>query len=404
MMLRQRVLADQQRRRGADLWRQPQAWESAPGQRIIAAGRTLINFAGNDYLGLAQEPRLAQSLARAAQQYGVGSGASRLVSGTHPEHLQVEEELAQWLGRPQALFFGSGYLLNLALASVFLERGDRVVCDRLNHASLVDGARLSRAEVRRYPHADVAAAERQLAGAMGATLLVSDGVFSMDGDCAPVAALQQLSERHGALLAIDDAHGLGVLGSNGLGCFDAAGVMPADDTLLLGTCGKALGTAGAFVAGDALWIEQLRQSARSWIYSTAPPPAVAAATRTALGILRSEPERRRRLSQLIAYFRQCAAQLGLPLCASHSAIQPLIVGASGAALALARDLEQRGLWVVAMREPTVPHGTARLRITLSAGHQRSDVDQLLEALSELWPRFAPQDQLTQFKTQQGQQR
>lgn len=388
MKLRARILAQQRQRQQAQLWRRARAWQQQAGQILCGPDdQILVNFAGNDYLGLAQHPAVKDAMAKAALRLGAGSGASRLVSGTHPEHLTLEQAIARWLGREQALFFASGFQLNSGLLSALLGRGDRVVCDRLNHASLVDSARLCEAEVRRYRHRDVDSARRQLSDAPEALVIATDGVFSMDGDVAPVQALQGLAQAHEALLIVDDAHGLGVLGDSGLGVFEHQQVPVGPDTLLIGTCGKALGTSGAFIAGDALWIEQLRQHARGWIYSTAPPPAVAVATRTALEIIQQEPQRRMALHDNIALFRRLLQTQGLPDSQSSSAIQPVIVGSNENALALSHALEQQGFWVVAMREPTVPRGTARLRITLAADHEPAYIEALVQALAEAWQQL-----------------
>jgi 8-amino-7-oxononanoate synthase len=393
MKLRARILAQQQQRQQAQLWRRARAWQQQAGQILCGADdQILVNFAGNDYLGLAQHPAVKDAMAKAALRFGAGSGASRLVSGSHPEHIALEQAIARWLGREDALFFASGFQLNSCLLSAFLKRGDRVVCDRLNHASLVDSARLCEAVVRRYRHVDVDSAQQQLADAThddsdAAVVIATDGVFSMDGDVAPVRSLQAMAQHHGALLVVDDAHGLGVLGDSGLGVFEHQRIPVAADTLLIGTCGKALGTSGAFVAGDGVWIEQLRQHARGWIYSTAPPPALAVATRTALDIIQQEPQRRMALHDNISWFRRLLAAQHLPDSGSTSAIQPVIVGENEKALALSHALEQQGFWVVAMREPTVPRGTARLRITLAADHEPAYIEALVQALAEAWQQL-----------------
>ncbi|GAB4194675.1 MAG: 8-amino-7-oxononanoate synthase [Wenzhouxiangellaceae bacterium] len=390
MTLDQRIRQAREQRQAADLWRQPVTWRSLEGQRLNADGRELIDFSANDYLGLSRHPEVIEAFTLTAQRQGIGSRASRLVSGSHPEHQAVEEALAEWLGYPAALFFASGYLANLALVDGLLQRGDTVVCDRLNHASLIDAARISRAHSRRYPHADVAAAARQLAhaGDQGVRMLLTDGVFSMDGDVAPLAALAATARQHHAVLAVDDAHGIGVWGDQGRGSVAALALTAEQVPLLVGTAGKALGAQGAFICGPRDWIEHLHQRARSWIYTTAPPPAIAAAVTAAIRVVREQPQWQQRLQQRISQWRQGLSQLGLPLSQSHSAIQPLIVGASGAAISLSKALARQGFWVVAMREPTVPAGSARLRITLSAAHAPEDVERLLETLAQLWPRYA----------------
>ena len=274
-------------------------------------------------------------------------------------------------------------MANLGMVCALAGRGDLVAEDRLNHASLIDASRLSGARVRRYAHADPDAAARRLATATGHRFIVTDGVFSMDGDAAPLAALAEVAVRTDAALLVDDAHGLGVLGRDGRGSLDAAGLAPTAVAALVGTLGKALGTFGAFVAGSEAVVETLIQRARSYIYTTAPPPAVATATLAALRLAREEGWRRERLATLIARFRSAAADLGLRLVPSATPIQPVIAGDARAALAAAEQLFARGLWVSAIRPPTVPAGSARLRITFSAAHREQDVDRLLEALAQI---------------------
>ncbi|WP_049620689.1 8-amino-7-oxononanoate synthase [Frateuria defendens] len=371
-------------RRETGLWRHAQASETADSPWLVRDGRRLLGFCSNDYLGLARHPDLAAALKRGADEAGVGSTASALVCGHHREHAALEEELAAWTGRERALLFSTGYMANLGVTQALLARGDASVQDKLNHASLLDAAALAGAELKRYPHADVAGARRQLASRpQAAALLATDGVFSMDGDVAPLAGLAALAAEEGALLLVDDAHGLGVLGPQGAGCVAEAGLDARQVPLLVGTLGKALGTAGAFVAGPAALIEGIAQFARSHVYTTAPPPALAAATRAALRLARDDEARRQHLHALIARFRRGAAQLGLPLSPSRTPIQPLLLGDTAAALAAAQALEARGLLVTAIRPPTVPAGTARLRITLSAAHDEDQVDRLLAALGEV---------------------
>ncbi len=321
---------------------------------------------------------------RAAADYGVGSGASHLVCGHSVLHQQLEEALAEFTGRPRALLFSSGYMANTGILTSLLQRGDQVLEDRLNHASLLDGGLHSGARFQRFAHGDAAALERKLARTDGVQLVVTDGVFSMDGDTAPLGELAAACARHDAWLMVDDAHGFGVLGERGAGSTEAAGLDHAAVPVLMATLGKALGTAGAFVAGSELLIETLIQQARSYIYTTALPPAVAGASLESLRLVQEESWRREHLGQLIRRFRRGAAELGLPLLASDSAIQPLSVGDAAAALALSERLRQRGLLISAIRPPTVPAGTSRLRITLSAAHSDSQVDQLLEQLAACW--------------------
>ena len=381
-----RIAARQAERERAGLLRRLRAVEQAQGPRVRIDGRELLAFCSNDYLGLAQHPQLIKALRRAAGDCGVGSTAAHLVIGHHREHAALEAELADWTGRERALLFSTGYAANLGALQALLGADDLCVQDRLNHACLLDGARLAGCTLKRYPHADVAGAARQLATApQAATLVASDGVFSMDGDLAPLPALAALCAREQATLMIDDAHGLGVLGPQGAGSVADAGLVQTDVPVLMATLGKALGCAGAFVAGPASLIDGLTQFARTWVYSTALPPALAATARAAVALARRSDDRRAHLVALIARFRTGAAQLGLPLAASSTPIQPLLLGDSAAAMRAAAALETRGLLVTAIRPPTVPEGTARLRITLSAAHDEADVDRLLAALAEVMP-------------------
>ena len=351
-------------------------------------GRPVIAFCTNDYLGLARHPRVVAAFQRGAEVYGVGSGSAHLVAGHGPAHEALEEELADFLGRPRALLFSTGYMANLGVIQALAGPGDPVFEDKLNHASLIDGALLARARLRRYPHADMAALRRQVQGHIttegtATALIATDGVFSMDGDLAPLPELAALARAAGAWLLVDDAHGIGVLGREGRGCLDHFGLGMEEVPILVGTLGKALGTFGAFVAGEDDLIETLIQSARSYIYTTAPPPALAAATRASLALARREEWRRERLRELIGGFRAGAAQLGLPLLPSPTPIQPLLAGSAERALAWSQALEARGLLVTAIRPPTVPLGSARLRVTLSALHSDQELDMLLEALADL---------------------
>lgn len=347
--------------------------------RQVAKSNTL-DFAGNDYLGLAQDPRVSEAQAAGARRYGAGAGASHLVSGHLEVHDALEEALAHWTGRERALLFSTGYMANLGVLQALADRHTALFQDRLNHASLIDGAALSGARSRRFHHRDAIDLESLLARSECThKLVVSDGVFSMDGDIADLATLVEVSRQHSAWLMIDDAHGVGVLGDNGSGCVGSTW-NSTDVPILVGTLGKALGTAGAFVAGDAELIEHLIQFSRSYIYTTAQPPAIAAATLKALEIVQGEPERRDQLNANIAYFRHEALQLGLPLSESATPIQPLILGDETRTLSWALQLQQKSIQVGAIRPPTVPKGESRLRVTLSARHQHDDIDQLLAAL------------------------
>jgi 8-amino-7-oxononanoate synthase len=367
---------------------------------VRVGGRLLRNFCSNDYLGLSHHPALVRSATECMSRFGFGAGAAHLVSGHSLEHHALEEELAAFTGRERALLFSSGYMANLGVISALTDRHDLVLADRWNHASLLDAARLSGARLRRYAHVDMAQAAQMLlaqraaadsdeshksnGGGTATTLIVTDGVFSMDGDLAPLPELVALAQRHDCALMVDDAHGLGVIGINGRGTLEQTGVAASAVPILVGTLGKALGTFGAFVAGDADLIDYLIQRARTYIYTTALPPVVAAASRAALRLVEQESWRRERLQSLTQRFRTAVAALGVPLTTSTTPIQPLIVGEAAWALALSEALMNAGFWVAAIRPPTVPAGSARLRVTLSAAHREQDVDALAETLGQLW--------------------
>lgn len=354
--------------------------DGAGGVHLVVDRRPLLSFASNDYLGLAAHPALREAAIACVARDGIGATAAHLVGGHRTEHAALEAELAEFCGRPRALLFSTGYAANLGIAQALIGAGDSLVEDKLNHASLIDAATLSGAKLRRYLHADVASASRQLAAAEGASLLSTDGVFSMDGDVAPLAGLADAANAAGSTLVVDDAHGFGVLGRDGRGSIDAAGLDLAGVPVYMATLGKALGVGGAFVAGSAELIEGLVQFARTYVYTTAMPPALAAATRTALKVLRYEPWRRDRLGHLIAQFHRGAAARGIPLLPSMTPIQPVRIGSSPRALAVSRRLEAAGFFVPAIRPPTVPKGQARLRVTLSAAHTEREVEALLTAL------------------------
>jgi 8-amino-7-oxononanoate synthase len=382
--LLQRLAVQTAEREHANLRRRLRSIDHVEGPWLQTGRRRLLSFCSNDYLGLAQHPSLVAALTRAAREQGIGSTSAHLICGHRAAHAQLEEALAAWTGRGRALLFSTGYMANLGVMQALLARGDICVQDKLNHACLLDGARLSGAELKRYPHADADAAARQLAAHPGAAaMLATDGVFSMDGDVAPLHALAQLCARERATLMVDDAHGFGVLGDDGAGSLGAAKLGQHEVPLLMATLGKALGCSGAFVAGSAALIEGLIQFARPYIYTTAMPPALAAAALEAVRLAQAETWRREKLAALIARFRAGAAQLDLPLTASASAIQPLLLGDARAAVQAAQILERQGLLVVAIRPPTVPVGQARLRITLSAAHEEAHVDALLGALADL---------------------
>lgn len=371
-------------RENAQLLRRLRTIDHAEGPWLDVGNGRLLSFCSNDYLGLAQHPQLVAALTRAAREHGVGSTSAHLICGHRTEHAELEEALAAWTGRERTLLFSTGYMANLGVLQALLMRGDVCVQDKLNHACLLDGAKLSGAELKRYPHADVAAAARQLASSPNAAaLLATDGVFSMDGDVAPLRELAALCAHEHATLMVDDAHGLGVLGMNGAGSISATNLGQHEVPLLMATLGKALGCMGAFVAGPAALIDGLIQFARPYIYTTAMPPPLAAAALEAVQLAQTETWRRKKLFALIERFRRGATELGLPLAPSTSAIQPLLLGSADAALAAAQTLERQGLLVSAIRPPTVPQGQARLRITLSAAHEEAHVDRLLAALETL---------------------
>ncbi|MBL3528780.1 MAG: 8-amino-7-oxononanoate synthase [gamma proteobacterium endosymbiont of Lamellibrachia anaximandri] len=371
-------------RRRDDLYRARRTVDGPQQPELLIDGRPMLSFCSNNYLGLANHPEVIRALQQGAGRYGVGSGSAHLISGHSRAHEELEEALAVFTGRPRALLFSTGYMANLGVVSALLGRGDLLFEDRLNHASLVDAGVLSRARLKRYQHADVDSLERQLkAAGEGRRLIVTDGVFSMDGDLAPLPALAQLAAEHDAWLMVDDAHGLGVLGETGGGCTSHFGLSEKEVPILMGTLGKALGTFGAFVAGSEALIETLIQQARSYVYTTATPPALAEATLVSLQIAQEESWRRERLQKLIARFREQVAGFGLSLMASETPIQPIVAGSAGRALAWSRHLEAQGVLVSAIRPPTVPEGSARLRITLSASHSYAQLERLLEVLAEL---------------------
>ncbi|MEC9341946.1 MAG: 8-amino-7-oxononanoate synthase [Pseudomonadota bacterium] len=368
-------------RRVQDAWGSPQA----PLRRMPPG--EYLNFSSNDYLGLANHPRVCSALSRGAARWGCGTGAAHLLGGHTTEHAALEEELAGFVGRQRALLFGSGYLANVGVIGALVERGDAIFQDRLNHASLIDGALGSRAAFKRYRHADVGQlAELLAADSARHRLVVTDGVFSMDGDVAPLEQLATVCRERDAWLMVDDAHGLGVLGDTGAGSVAGAGLSVNEVPVFMATLGKALGTAGAFVAGSDALIDYLIQRARTFVYSTAAPAAVAAATREALRVVQEEPQRRERLHELMRRFRAGAAQAGLPLLPSSTPIQPLLLGGVERLLVWRDALREAGILVGAIRPPTVPRGTARLRITLTAAHTAGQVDRLLETLAAIASR------------------
>jgi len=344
-------------------------------------GKSLINFCSNDYLGLAGHPDIAAALKAGVDQYGTGSGASHLISGHSTAHQHLEEQLAAFTGRPRALLFSTGYMANLGVINALVNRHDLVLEDQLNHASLLDGGHLSRADYKRYKHNNMQQLDYLLEQSTASRkLIVTDGVFSMDGDLAPLPEMSTVAAQHSGWLMVDDAHGMGVLGATGAGIVEQQGLTVEQVPILMGTLGKSFGTFGAFVAGSEALIETLIQFARTYIYTTALPPAIAAASSASLQLVRREHWRREHLQQLIQRFRDGAQQLGIQLMDSQTPIQPLLINNDQLVMEANQQLRSRGFMVGAIRPPTVPAGSGRLRITLSASHSNQQIDQLLDAL------------------------
>ncbi len=365
------------------LLRRRRVLDSPCGPDAVVDGQQCIAFCSNDYLGLANHPAIIAAAQQAAAQWGVGSGASHVVSGHLRPHEQLEERLAAFVGRERALYFTTGYMANLAIVPALVERQDAIFADRLNHASLIDAALLSRAEHIRFPHGDMdALAARLQQSHARRKLIVTDAVFSMDGDLAPLPTLFQLAERFDAWLVVDDAHGFGVLGPQGRGSIAHFQLPPSPRLILMGTLGKAAGVSGAFVAGSSLVIEWLIQRARPYIFTTASSPIMAAALQTSLDLIASGDERRAHLQHLIHRLQSGCKELSWRLLASSTAIQPVLIGENQAAVQLSMQLLQRGFWVPAIRPPTVPAGTARLRISLSAAHTEAHIDGLIAAIQD----------------------
>ena len=353
------------------------------GPRIVVDGRELLAFCSNDYLGLARHPRIVEAAIEAASRYGVGEGASHLLSGHSAVHERLEERLAEFMQMPRALLFSTGYQANIGAVTALAGPEDAIFSDALNHASLIDGVRLSRARVVRYPHADLGFLSGALAESDARTkLIVTDGVFSMDGDIAPLPAMLDLCERHDAWLLVDDAHGFGVMGPQGRGSPAHFGLR-SPRIVYVGTLGKAAGVAGAFVAGAAEVVESVLQRARTYIYTTAAPAMLAAAVETSLELIREDEWRRERLRNLIVVLREGLRESERPLAPSDTPIQPLVLGGNSEAVRASTALRERGILVPAIRPPTVPEGTARLRISLSAAHSEDEVLRLAAALREV---------------------
>jgi 8-amino-7-oxononanoate synthase len=370
-------------RREKNLFRQRVELQSAQQVLPIINGKKMLSFCSNDYLGFANHPNIAAAMKLAVDEYGVGAGASHLIDGHHREHELLEQELAAFTGREAALVFSTGYMANLGVMQALMTRNDTIVQDKLNHASLIDGNTLAQSKMLRYRHNDMVHLNDRLNAANGKKLVVTDGVFSMDGDCASLTELSGVAQEHDAWVLVDDAHGVGVLGPQGSGLVNELGLTSKDVQLLVGTLGKAFGTSGAFVAGDQQTIDYILQFARTYTYTTASPPAIAAATRASLQLVMKADAERAHLVDLIQRLRTGVTSLGLELMASTTPIQPIVIGSSEKAMKLSEALKNRGLLVTAIRPPTVPEGTARLRITLSAEHSFEQVDTLLNALGDI---------------------
>lgn len=378
-----RLAADLAALESEGLRRRRRVLQTPQRARVKVDGREYLAFCSNDYLGLAAHPQLVAAACEGAGAYGVGAGASHLILGHTAAHDALESALARFVGLPAALYFSAGYMANLALVTTLAGRGDAIFADRLNHASLNDAAVLSRADFKRYPHLDLAALERLLASSRaGSKVIATDAVFSMDGDIAPVRELLDLAERHDAWLVLDDAHGFGVLGASGRGVLEHAAIR-SPRIAYMATLGKAAGVCGAFVAGARELVETLVQRARTYVYTTAPPPLLAHALVKSLELIEGEAWRRTLLAKLVARLKLGLRESRWALRVSETAIQPLVIGSSSDALALSERLAERGLLVPAIRPPTVPRGTARLRISLSADHSVEDVDRLTAALMSI---------------------
>lgn len=374
-------------KRRAGLFRKRLINNSAQGVRPTIDGRQVLSFCSNDYLGLANHPDIKRAFIQAVENYGVGSGSAHLINGHSQLHHDCEQHLAEFTGRDQALLFSTGYMANLAITSALLGRHDFAYQDKLNHASLIDAAKICGARLVRYRHNDTEqlAALLQENQSESRKLVMTDGVFSMDGDCADLIEISRISARHQSWCMVDDAHGFGVLGKTGAGLLEQLELSQQQVPILMATLGKAVGTAGAFVAGSDDLIETLIQQARPYIYTTASPPAIAAATMCSLAIIEQEAWRREKLQELITYFRERMAGIDVELMPSNTAIQPIVTGDNNRTLELSNKLMREGIHVGAIRPPTVPVGSARLRVTLSAAHEKSDIDQLVNLLARFYP-------------------
>ncbi|WP_372740297.1 8-amino-7-oxononanoate synthase [Neptunomonas sp.] len=378
------LAAELDARKAASLYRERKVLQSPQQPEVVVDGKAYLAFCSNDYLGLANHPAIISAFKQAADEYGVGGGASHLVNGHSVHHHALEEELAEFTGRPRAILFSNGYMANLGTVNALLDKQDAVFEDRLNHASLLDAGLLSGARFQRYLHNDSASLAQRLAKTQARrALVVTDGVFSMDGDIADLPSVCEVARQHNAWVMVDDAHGIGCLGKTGAGCAEHFNLSQQQLPVLMGTLGKAFGTSGAFVAGSEDLIETLIQHARTYIYTTSMPPAVAAATRASLKLVQTEQWRREQLKYLIERFRRGCEQLGLNLMDSPTPIQPIMIGDADKAMSMSAALREKGMFITAIRPPTVPGGSARLRVTLSASHTEAQVDRLLDALDQV---------------------
>lgn len=381
MPWRNELWRQHEQRKSDSLWRNLKTVDAPPDRTIGIGDKELLNFCSNNYLSLANHQALIDAATGAAQKFGTSTSASHLIAGHTCLHGELEAKIAEFTGAEKAILFSTGYMANLAVPDTLLCRNDLLIQDRLNHASIIDGGKITNAKVRRYAHNDVEAAARLLdTSDHDRKLLVTDGVFSMDGDVAPLNELQSVCQKNDAVLMVDDAHGFGVLGTGGIGSLETTGLTPTGNVLMLGTLSKACGSFGAFVAGDAVYIDTLIQHARSFIYTTALPAPVVAASTKAIDLIRTESWRREKLRENIQYFRNRAAERSIALTESTTPIQPIIIGDNQATLKLSQQLLEQGIMVVAIRPPTVPAGQARLRITLMTDHTHSDIDRLVDAL------------------------
>ena len=385
LLLKQQQLAEAlQQRQVLKRYRRRSISDSAQSVNCTIDGKQYLAFTSNDYLGLANHPAVIKRFCDAANQWGVGSGSAHLVNGHSRLHHQLEDDLAAFTGRDRVLLFSTGYMANIGIINALLDRHDVLYQDKLNHASLLDAGLMSRASVKRFKHADTFHLQQLMSSSVNQfSIVATDGVFSMDGDIAPLDRLATIAVENNAWLLLDDAHGFGVVGKTGAGCAEHYQLDQSALPIVMGTLGKAFGVFGAFVAGSELLIETLIQQARSYVYTTAPPPAVAAAASESLRLFKTESWRRDKLNQLIEHFTRGAIELNLPLMSSRTAIQPLVAGTDERALSWSQSLKEKGLLVSAIRPPTVPEGEARLRVTLSAEHEFYHIDQLLDALSQL---------------------